>query len=55
MDSSIEGNTFFVELLPGIWISNLKTHNEKVLKEKKISEQQPDGEIVETIIRRRPP
>jgi hypothetical protein len=38
MDNNIEGNTYFVELLPGIWISNVKTHNEKVLKDKKISD-----------------
>ncbi len=36
MDSIHETNLFFVELLPGIWVSNVKTHSEKILKEKKI-------------------
>jgi hypothetical protein len=31
-------NLYFVELLPGIWISNVKTHSEKILKEKKIND-----------------
>jgi AICAR transformylase/IMP cyclohydrolase PurH len=38
MDHQMETNIFFIELLPGIWVSNVKTHSEKLLKEKKISD-----------------
>jgi hypothetical protein len=38
MENSSEAHLYFVELLPGIWVSNVKTHSEKLLKDKKIND-----------------